>query len=290
MCICIGKLWERFDPGKVSGLQFGVPDMLCLLLRDAVVEVRCAAVYSLGAFMGGKYAVSDAFKKWPEQLKDEEACTKALRDSLAEWEVLQQTLPAAAKDASSARGSEQASPSDNKANELLERVLSCQGYLGYLTKRRQLAMGDGGKAPELAQRDLDFIYGERLCVCANDASPLVRKELVIALGELVYYHQDIFLEISDQTRKRPSLGESHAYHPTVWSRKSSCRSIWRTVGALSRDPFPVVAEAALALKNYVKSRALFNHQLNQMMNFGTVVEEAGGTGDSIDARDRKSVV
>jgi regulator-associated protein of mTOR len=51
-CICIGKLWEKFSDAKFVGIKEGMHDKLCDMLTDYVPEVRAAAVFALGAFLG----------------------------------------------------------------------------------------------------------------------------------------------------------------------------------------------------------------------------------------------
>ncbi|KAK7436889.1 Target of rapamycin complex 1 subunit kog1 [Stygiomarasmius scandens] len=50
--LCIGQMWDSVDEGKVIGARAGGCDkLLGLLLRDSV-EVRCAALFALGTFLG----------------------------------------------------------------------------------------------------------------------------------------------------------------------------------------------------------------------------------------------
>eukprot|EP01119_Soliformovum_irregulare_P024456 TRINITY_DN876_c0_g1_i1.p1 TRINITY_DN876_c0_g1~~TRINITY_DN876_c0_g1_i1.p1 ORF type:complete len:1236 (+),score=415.18 TRINITY_DN876_c0_g1_i1:59-3766(+) len=51
--LCIGKLWESFEDAKQRALELGIHEKLTQLINDAVPEVRAAAVYSLGIFIGG---------------------------------------------------------------------------------------------------------------------------------------------------------------------------------------------------------------------------------------------
>lgn len=50
--LCIGQMWDAFDRGKFIGVQRGTPEKLTQLLVDDSVEVRCAALFALGTFMG----------------------------------------------------------------------------------------------------------------------------------------------------------------------------------------------------------------------------------------------
>eukprot|EP01087_Luapelamoeba_hula_P022195 TRINITY_DN7897_c0_g1_i1.p1 TRINITY_DN7897_c0_g1~~TRINITY_DN7897_c0_g1_i1.p1 ORF type:complete len:1276 (+),score=189.83 TRINITY_DN7897_c0_g1_i1:564-4391(+) len=51
--LCLAKLWENCDEGKWTAIKELAHQRICVLLTDPVSEVRAAAVYALGTFMGG---------------------------------------------------------------------------------------------------------------------------------------------------------------------------------------------------------------------------------------------
>jgi regulator-associated protein of mTOR len=160
MCLCIAKLWENFELAKSTGAQEGIPQLLCSILDDPVPEVRVAAVYALGLFMGGKAMT-----------------TRGVRDILRD--------------------------------------------------------------------ELELDLGLALSRLVADGSPLVRREVVIALAELVYHHQHTFVELAS---------EPDHDHRKAWY-------IWKCIAAFAHDPFPSVCTAAVALRTYIKSRSIFETQL-----------------------------
>jgi len=50
---CLSKLWENNQDAKWCAVREGAHERLCGLLSDHVPEVRAAAVYALGTFLGG---------------------------------------------------------------------------------------------------------------------------------------------------------------------------------------------------------------------------------------------
>ncbi|KXS18669.1 hypothetical protein M427DRAFT_197186 [Gonapodya prolifera JEL478] len=50
--VCIGKLWERLPEAKFAAIKDSVHEKLCAMLGDVVPEVRAAAMFAIGAFMG----------------------------------------------------------------------------------------------------------------------------------------------------------------------------------------------------------------------------------------------
>ncbi|TEB32325.1 hypothetical protein FA13DRAFT_1662659 [Coprinellus micaceus] len=50
--LCIAQMWDGHDEIKVYGVENGTQDRLITTLTDDSAEVRCAALYALGTFMG----------------------------------------------------------------------------------------------------------------------------------------------------------------------------------------------------------------------------------------------
>eukprot|EP00005_Dracoamoeba_jomungandri_P001709 CAMPEP_0174254418 /NCGR_PEP_ID=MMETSP0439-20130205/3738_1 /TAXON_ID=0 /ORGANISM="Stereomyxa ramosa, Strain Chinc5" /LENGTH=1175 /DNA_ID=CAMNT_0015335983 /DNA_START=131 /DNA_END=3658 /DNA_ORIENTATION=- len=53
ICVCLAKQWEGYNEAKWFAIRDGAHKRLCALLTDVVPEVRAAAVYALGTFVGG---------------------------------------------------------------------------------------------------------------------------------------------------------------------------------------------------------------------------------------------
>ncbi|ORX88057.1 hypothetical protein K493DRAFT_237024 [Basidiobolus meristosporus CBS 931.73] len=51
-CLCIGQQWAEFADAKWLGVRENAHEKLCTLLSDPVPEVRSAAMYALGLFIG----------------------------------------------------------------------------------------------------------------------------------------------------------------------------------------------------------------------------------------------
>ncbi|KAK9759665.1 Target of rapamycin complex 1 subunit kog1 [Basidiobolus ranarum] len=51
-CLCIGQQWAGFADAKWLGVRENAHEKLCALLSDPVPEVRSAAIYALGLFIG----------------------------------------------------------------------------------------------------------------------------------------------------------------------------------------------------------------------------------------------
>ncbi|KAI5124927.1 hypothetical protein M0805_007354 [Coniferiporia weirii] len=62
MALCIGQMWDGNDDIKIYGVDRGTQDKLIAMLSDSSPEVRTAALFALGTFMGASGS-SDPGKK-----------------------------------------------------------------------------------------------------------------------------------------------------------------------------------------------------------------------------------
>ena len=102
--------------------------------------------------------------------------------------------------------------------------------------------------------ELELHLGVAMSTLINDGSPTVRRELMLSLAELVYFQQDLFLAIATaHPRNRESIS-TPGWH------------IWRAILRGCRDCSHLVQEVALAIKGYLKARAILNQsQLGRMI-------------------------
>ncbi|XP_029706454.1 regulatory-associated protein of mTOR [Takifugu rubripes] len=59
VAICLGRIWQNFDPARWCGVRDSAHEKLYTLLSDPVPEVRCAAVFALGTFVGNSAERTD---------------------------------------------------------------------------------------------------------------------------------------------------------------------------------------------------------------------------------------
>lgn len=59
VAICLGRIWQNFDSARWCGVRDSAQEKLCSLLSDPVPEVRCAAVFALGTFVGNSAERTD---------------------------------------------------------------------------------------------------------------------------------------------------------------------------------------------------------------------------------------
>ncbi|XP_073092160.1 regulatory-associated protein of mTOR isoform X4 [Manis javanica] len=59
VAICLGRIWQNFDSARWCGVRDSAHEKLCSLLSDPIPEVRCAAVFALGTFVGNSAERTD---------------------------------------------------------------------------------------------------------------------------------------------------------------------------------------------------------------------------------------
>uniref|UniRef100_A0A8C5X9N8 Regulatory associated protein of MTOR complex 1 n=1 Tax=Malurus cyaneus samueli TaxID=2593467 RepID=A0A8C5X9N8_9PASS len=59
VAICLGRIWQNFDSARWCGVRDSAHEKLYSLLSDPIPEVRCAAVFALGTFVGNSAERTD---------------------------------------------------------------------------------------------------------------------------------------------------------------------------------------------------------------------------------------
>ncbi|XP_046693677.1 regulatory-associated protein of mTOR isoform X1 [Silurus meridionalis] len=59
VAICLGRIWHNFDSARWCGVRDSAHEKLYSLLSDPIPEVRCAAVFALGTFVGNSAERTD---------------------------------------------------------------------------------------------------------------------------------------------------------------------------------------------------------------------------------------
>ncbi|XP_078510231.1 regulatory-associated protein of mTOR isoform X1 [Lissotriton helveticus] len=59
VAICLGRIWQNFDSARWCGVRDSAHEKLYSLLSDPMPEVRCAAVFALGTFVGNSAERTD---------------------------------------------------------------------------------------------------------------------------------------------------------------------------------------------------------------------------------------
>ena len=144
--------------------------------------------------------------------------------------------------------------------------------------------------------DVELHLGYVLASLVHDGSPLVRREMILGLAEVVYAHADLFVTVSG-TAGGGGGGGGGAVKGGVGGKKAWI--IWRSVLRSCRDPHGSVSSLALELRKWVKSRVLFANPLGRMIqsqhkeglkempHFSPVQEEAVGGGTSLPSPEGK---
>ncbi|KAJ8002039.1 hypothetical protein DPEC_G00175660 [Dallia pectoralis] len=59
VAICLGRIWQNFDSARWCGVRDSAHEKVYSLLSDPIAEVRCAAVFALGTFVGNSAERTD---------------------------------------------------------------------------------------------------------------------------------------------------------------------------------------------------------------------------------------
>lgn len=255
----LAKLWENYEEAKWAAIRELAHEKLCILLTDPVPEVRAAAVYALGTFIGNSAnpAAVDAA-------------------GAAQMQQVQQMQQQAGMAAGFPGPSVQAAPAEHAPQRTDQRI------------------------------QIELKLGLTLAVVTADASPMVRKELVVTLAGLVQAHQEQFAEeVKHQIRAefKAKLELEKAKRKMQQQAKSGSKSgssrslavadpvaedsddgyveperdepsrifefIWKSVlMSLLSDPFPEIAQIANALVSRLRQQVSSTFSLSSSTSIG----------------------
>ncbi|XP_044312358.1 regulatory-associated protein of mTOR isoform X5 [Varanus komodoensis] len=238
VAICLGRIWQNFDSARWCGVRDSAHEKLYSLLSDAIPEVRCAAVFALGTFVGN-----------------------------------------------SAERTDHSTTIDHNVAMMLAQLI-------------------------------------------NDGSPMVRKELVVALSHLVVQYESNFCTVALQFMEEeknyalpspaaPAAGSSIAFSPGNLSTSSSASStlgspeneeyilsfetidkmrrvssysslnsligvsfnsvytqIWRVLLHLAADPYPDVSDLAMKVLNSIAYKATVNARPQRILDTSSLTQSA----------------
>ncbi|XP_076400006.1 regulatory-associated protein of mTOR isoform X3 [Peromyscus maniculatus bairdii] len=237
VAICLGRIWQNFDSARWCGVRDSAHEKLYSLLSDPIPEVRCAAVFALGTFVGN-----------------------------------------------SAERTDHSTTIDHNVAMMLAQLI-------------------------------------------NDGSPMVRKELVVALSHLVVQYESNFctvaLQFMEEEKNYPlpspaaTAGSSVAFSPGNLSTSSSASStlgspeneeyilsfetidkmrrvssysalnsligvsfnsvytqIWRVLLHLAADPYPDVSDLAMKVLNSIAYKATVNARPQRILDTSSLTQSA----------------
>jgi len=224
-CLLLGKVWHGFNRAKDLAVAEGVLNKLTEVLTDPMAQVRCAALYALASFFGGKSGGT----------------------SMAGPQLL-----------GSATNSTSSSSTSSPAFTPV-----------FISSRSSAGSGSNSAVPlhrDRARLDLELSLGQSMSLLINDSSPLVRRELLIALAELIYFHQGLFLAVLECAPKSRQKSFPHAW------------AVWRALQRGMKDVVREVADVALAIDAYLRGRAMLNRSvLGRMIGSGAQAQYYGYT-------------
>ncbi|XP_006064227.1 regulatory-associated protein of mTOR isoform X4 [Bubalus bubalis] len=184
VAICLGRIWQNFDSARWCGVRDSAHEKLCSLLSDPIPEVRCAAVFALGTFVGN-----------------------------------------------SAERTDHSTTIDHNVAMMLAQLI-------------------------------------------NDGSPVVRKELVVALSHLVVQYESNFCTVALQFMEEEKNYPLPSPATTGVSFNSVYTQIWRVLLHLAADPYPDVSDLAMKVLNSIAYKATVNARPQRILTTSSLTQSA----------------
>jgi regulator-associated protein of mTOR len=248
----LAKFWENYEEAKWAAIKDGAHEKLCSLLQDPVPEVRAAAVYALGTFIGGGHSPEPLSAQQPSQPGQPQG------------------------------PSVQSQPSNPSAPGNAPQTISSHRTSGGASS--QPAFGSASRARSEQRTSIELNLAVTLPVVTTDSSPMVRKELIIAFAHLIQAYEDEFktlikaIQRKEQAKvaldkkkeadkkkvkpgpvkgapNQPPSPEAEELPNANAEQSSIYEFVWDHLWNLTTDPYPELARIAIALVNKVKTQA-----------------------------------
>ena len=235
--VCLGTLWEKFEDAKWTAAEEGVCDIIKTLLKDTAPEVRAAAVFAVGTFVGyggGADTVEPGQATVRRQSLELMLCRDVARlivdgSPLVRREVML-TL---------------SSLVFHQKEGFLEAAMATEGGRGSVHRSSSISMQSSGQSDGNASPNSSpSLTPMAAPVPGPVATPSLTKGLRVSLP-----HTGV------ETIMDPELESPGVNSPASHSRQTSRqrKMLWKIVLAGCRDPHPSVNTVALHTRRFIVS-------------------------------------
>ena len=181
-CLCAGQLWEGSDKVKERALSHQLPQAVGALLRDGMPEVRAASLYSLGTYMRVEKDGSAALAAGGASGDFNGSNSRGSGSHSASGPAL----------GAGAGSDGVAPPGEGPMADGGDRRAGAGAGAGGARN----GVGPGGSVEEgKARVDRELQLALAALSTLGDASPLVRRELVLLLGMLIRRFEESVVQV-----------------------------------------------------------------------------------------------
>ncbi|XP_056606011.1 regulatory-associated protein of mTOR isoform X4 [Triplophysa dalaica] len=284
VAICLGRIWQSFDSARWCGVRDSAHEKLYSLLSDPIPEVRCAAVFALGTFVGNSAERTDhsttidhnvammlaqlindgspivrkelvvALSHLVEQYESN-FCTVALQ-------FIEEEKNYAV--ASPANSTETGNVTPVKDSPAIPRLRSVNSYTNLRAATTARTLNKSLQNLNLNEEGGPAAFSPGNLSTSSSASS--------TLGSPDNDEYLLSFETIDKMRRVSSYSSLNSLIGVSFN--SVYTQIWRVLLHLAADPFPDVSDLAMRVLNNIAYKATMNARTQRILDSGSLTQSA----------------
>nr|XP_015211492.1 PREDICTED: regulatory-associated protein of mTOR [Lepisosteus oculatus] len=285
VAICLGRIWQNFDSARWCGVRDSAHEKLYSLLSDPIPEVRCAAVFALGTFVGNSAERTDhsttidhnVAMMLAQLINDGSPVVRkelvvALSHLVVQYEsnfctvalqfMEEEKNYAVPSPASNTESGNLTPVRDSPAIPRL-RTVSSYGNIRAATTARNLNKS-------LQNLNLNEEVGGHIVFSPGNLS--TSSSASSTLGSPDNDEYILSFETIDKMRRVSSYSSLNSLIGVSFN--SVYTQIWRVLLHLAADPFPEVSDLAMKVLNSIAYKATVNARPQRILDSGSLTQSA----------------
>ncbi|MBN3314271.1 RPTOR protein, partial [Atractosteus spatula] len=285
VAICLGRIWQNFDSARWCGVRDSAHEKLYSLLSDPIPEVRCAAVFALGTFVGNSAERTDhsttidhnVAMMLAQLINDGSPVVRkelvvALSHLVVQYEsnfctvalqfMEEEKNYAVPSPASNTESGNLTPVRDSPAIPRL-RTVSSYGNIRAATTARNLNKS-------LQNLNLNEEVGGHIVFSPGNLS--TSSSASSTLGSPDNDEYILSFETIDKMRRVSSYSSLNSLIGVSFN--SVYTQIWRVLLHLAADPFPEVSDLAMKVLNSIAYKATMNARPQRILDSGSLTQSA----------------
>ncbi|XP_051754041.1 regulatory-associated protein of mTOR isoform X1 [Ctenopharyngodon idella] len=284
VAICLGRIWQNFDSARWCGVRDSAHEKLYSLLSDPIPEVRCAAVFALGTFVGNSAERTDhsttidhnVAMMLAQLINDGSPIVRkelvvALSHLVVQYEsnfctVALQFMEEEKNYAvpSPANSTETGNVTPGRDSPAIPRLRSVNSYTNLRAATTSRTLNKSLQNLNLNEEGGPAAFSPGNLSTSSSASS--------TLGSPDNDEYLLSFETIDKMRRVSSYSSLNSLIGVSFN--SVYTQIWRVLLHLAADPFPDVSDLAMKVLNSIAYKATMNARTQRILDSGSLTQSA----------------
>ncbi|XP_062853435.1 regulatory-associated protein of mTOR isoform X1 [Trichomycterus rosablanca] len=286
VAICLGRIWHNFDSARWCGVRDSAHEKLYSLLSDPIPEVRCAAVFALGTFVGNSAERTDhsttidhnVAMMLAQLINDGSPVVRkelvvALSHLVVQYEsnfctvalqFMEEEKNYAAPSSANATEAGNVTPVRERDSPAVPRLRPVNSYTNIRAASSARSLNKSLQNLNLNEEGGPVTFSPGNLSASSSASS--------TLGSPDNDEYLLSFETIDKMRRVSSYSSLNSLIGVSFN--SVYTQIWRVLLHLAADPFPEVSDLAMKVLNSIAYKATMNARPQKILDSGSLTQSA----------------